>query len=489
VVKSRFGPIAKNAALVVASVLLTLVVCEMGTRVWFWRKARADVRRMMEDRTASTINTPVGVLGPGIRISPIPDIVYELKPNLTGTYDGRRYATNRFGFRQSHDTTREKAPGVVRIFGIGDSWMWGSGVDNGETYLDRLQELFDAEQPGQVEVENSGVWGYNTVQEVATLEWKGLLFAPDVVVIGLCGNDLSLPRFMTDSAYLSPYRSFLWSELRRRLHSPDPLQLSADADDFGENPKPEYRHLAGFDVFFKAYERLAELAKAHGFEVVVFSDCLTPSGKLPAQCHLGTPEQWTRWRQANAERWGFRECGYDINQIPQNYPQWGHATAEGNRRLAGFLHDCIVASPKYTPPSRSIGQLHLPVSSMLLEHANTWPMEADAKGPFVWTTEHSDFAIRGLVAGRRYLVTLGIVDAGGCARMTFKQGDVRDEVDVHGAGSVAWSRPLAAGDDRTLRFSLEVEPWRPVDRVPGSNDERRLGVAVSEIGVVEAPPP
>src|SRR5581483_4113315 len=121
-------------------------------------------------------------------------------------------------------------------------WMWGSGVDNGETYLDGLQELFDAERLEKVEVLNSGVWGYNAVQEVATLEWKGLLFAPDVVVVGLCGNDLALPYFMTEPAYLSPRTPFLWKELRRRLRTraaPE-LALNVDPDDLGEHPRPEY---------------------------------------------------------------------------------------------------------------------------------------------------------------------------------------------------------------------------------------------------------
>jgi lysophospholipase L1-like esterase len=478
--EKRAGRIAVNVALALASVLVTLVACETAARVWFWRKARADLHRMMEDRTQGTIDTPASVLAPGIRPSAVPEIVYELKPNLTGTYDGRRYATNRFGFRQAADTTLEKPEGVLRIFGIGDSWMWGTGVDNGETYLDRLQELFDAEQPGKAQVQNAGVWGYNAVQEVATLEWKGLLFSPDVVVIGLCGNDLALPPFMTDPAYLSPRRSFLWSELRRRLHPPGPGAFIDNAYDFGENPRPEYRHLAGFDAFFQAYAHLSELAERQGLRVVVFSECLTPDGELPSYCHLGTPEQWKRWKQANAQRWGFRECGYDLDEIPQNYPGYGHATAEGNRRLARILYDCIVH------PATLI---RVPVTSPSLASEGAWPPEAASTGWLVWTKDRADFIIGGLVAGHAYRIALDIIDSGGRSRITLGSGDRTDVVDLRGPRRVAWPRRLTASDDGKLRLSIQVAPWRPSDIVPGSADQRLLGVAVSEFVLLEAAAP
>jgi hypothetical protein len=95
-------------------------------------------------------------------------------------------------------------------------------------------------------------------------------------------------------------------------------------------------------------------------------------------------------------------------------------------------------------------------------------------------------AVRGLVAGRPYRVTLGIVDAGGCDRVTLQTSDgASDEVQLYGAGLVAWSRPLLAGEDGTVRWSLRVEPWRPRDRTPESIDDRDLGIAIGEVRVEE----
>jgi lysophospholipase L1-like esterase len=68
---------------------------------------------------------------------------------------------------------------------LGDSFTYGLGVGDDQTYCARLA----AELPG-LEVINAGVNGYGTAQQLILLREDGLRFAPDIVVVGFFVNDL-----------------------------------------------------------------------------------------------------------------------------------------------------------------------------------------------------------------------------------------------------------------------------------------------------------
>ena len=328
----RFVRRRGELALVIGSIVVTLVGAEIGLRAYYSIRTSRELARMAQATSVQEIHTARGNLGPGVRFSEYPNVIYELRPNLRGVYDGRAYRSDSYGFREDRDIPLDKRAGVARIVGIGDSWMWGSGVDNGETYLDRLSELLGSEGI-PVDVVNTGVWGYNALQQVATLRWKGLAFAPDVVVIGLCGNDREYPAFLGKRRFVDLGRSFLLNELSGRFRA-------ADAAD--ESPPPLVGQSISFSEFRGAYAELAELAKSHGFRVVVFSECFD-SQKGNAQhrsCRLGTAGEWKEF-VARLEAFDFRICPWDIGQIPQNHPYYGHATVEGNRMLASILADCV----------------------------------------------------------------------------------------------------------------------------------------------------
>ena len=78
-----------------------------------------------------------------------------------------------------------KPPGTRRIVVLGDSSMWGYGVENEEMFSTILQELI----PG-TETVNLGVNGYSTVQELVRFETEGLRYEPDLTVLAFCWNDL-----------------------------------------------------------------------------------------------------------------------------------------------------------------------------------------------------------------------------------------------------------------------------------------------------------
>lgn len=114
------------------------------------------------------------------------------RANASGTHDepGRfrsTYGTSTRGLR-GREHALAKPAGITRIVTIGDSFTWGYGVNNGEPYPDRLETLLP-----RTEVINLGVTGYGLRQETRYLAREGVQYAPDVVVVGFCLNDIYRP--------------------------------------------------------------------------------------------------------------------------------------------------------------------------------------------------------------------------------------------------------------------------------------------------------
>lgn len=97
---------------------------------------------------------------------------------------------NNLGFR-GPDVSIEKAEGTFRVLALGDSVAFGYGVPARRTFVSQLEILLNAQNPGRkFEGLNSGVSGYNTIQELALLNEVGLSLSPDLVVLGYCPNDI-----------------------------------------------------------------------------------------------------------------------------------------------------------------------------------------------------------------------------------------------------------------------------------------------------------
>ena len=170
-----------------------LVLFEAGARVL----ASVDASRQGRlDRDLGKLKTPdrgaPATLGQMIRRSEDPRIVYELKPRLDVTFAGGHVTTGDAANRGPDPGP--KTSGRLRIVGIGDSYMFGQGVSDDETYLSRLPALLSA--TAAIETVNLAVPGYNTAMEVAALERRLTSIHPDLVLIEVVGNDLDLPNFL-----------------------------------------------------------------------------------------------------------------------------------------------------------------------------------------------------------------------------------------------------------------------------------------------------
>lgn len=92
------------------------------------------------------------------------------------------------------------APGVHRIVALGDSFTYGDGVSAEEAWPAQLEQRLNHASGERFEVLNLGVPGYNTAQEYADLEERGLRLAPDLVIVAFTLSDADLGVFDTHSA-------------------------------------------------------------------------------------------------------------------------------------------------------------------------------------------------------------------------------------------------------------------------------------------------
>jgi len=260
--------------LAVTSLALTLFVLEVGFRI----KAVYDDRELSTFRelgNEAVTNRPDARLRTRhiIRLSGNDRIIFELIPGVTGGFRGAPLEVNPNGFR-GPVLGHEKPKGTVRIAGIGDSVMFGWGVRDDEYYMARLGAKLASDFPDvSWEWLNSGVPGYNTAMEVETLKDKLLAYEPDLVVLGYCDNDLSLPNFIrNEEAYLTPRKSWLYHWARNAIKG-----FARTADDRltkARTPEelPEiYRELVGIDAYRRSIGELVRLSEAHDFRIVVFS--------------------------------------------------------------------------------------------------------------------------------------------------------------------------------------------------------------------------
>ena len=168
------------------SVLLSIIVMEVVLR---WSASPSDSGGRLDD----------GLFG------------YDARMGWTVSRDWRgghvhsdydvKYATNGFGHRGAPVATA-KQPGEKRYAYLGDSFTFGMGVNDEETFTEVLASR------GKARHLNFGVPGYSTDQEVLYAEDKVTRFEPDVVVLVVyLGNDLidNLAPYPLQVDFAKPY--------------------------------------------------------------------------------------------------------------------------------------------------------------------------------------------------------------------------------------------------------------------------------------------
>ena len=373
---SRLRQRLGSVGLLVAGTLVAVLLAEVLLRV----RARLEDRGLLTphlELPPDPLPEHPASLGGIIKRSPDPLLLYDLRPHLRVIYENARVTTSAEGVRNPAHPTAPPARSF-RLVGIGDSFMFGLGVADGETYLARLESALNAERPGAspacaVEVVNLGVPGYNTVMEVTALERKGLAYRPDLVVIEFISNDFDLPNFVWRARDVTTLRrSFLWDLAgdawrsrqrgRRARAGVEPLEEAAqdgtpDGIRFVSDPArvaPEHAALVGWTAHERAMRRLARLAREHRFEVVLMGWDVHPEEERVRGLgrELGFHVLDLHGRLSRY----VRKQGYaSYQESPLARRRWdNHPSAAGHEVISRFLAD-FLREEKLLPPDRACG--------------------------------------------------------------------------------------------------------------------------------------
>ena len=266
-----------------------------------------------------------------------------------------------------------KPPGTFRILVLGDSFTFGYGVREEESYAQVLERLLNRQAGAtRYEVLNAGVIGFNTFSEWHYLKKTGMAFQPDLVLVGFVagtymggssGSDLYANLFYQDvpedvpAVEIVPNPGFFarlkehlflyhtarvaywkWQAARRRsARSPGPAVPDAQ------------RYAAELEkawvITREAFTRLRDLAARGGAQVMV--------AFIPIYSNIESkePDIGDRLEAVGAEL-QIPVC----NLFPLLLDQTGkgrnlyllkddghHWNAEGHRVAAEAIYDCMVS--------------------------------------------------------------------------------------------------------------------------------------------------
>jgi hypothetical protein len=148
-----------NVCLSIGSLLVFLSVSEIGTRLLWHPK---------------TENGHVGLILQGT--------------DRRVVHEGVEYRTNSLGLR-TREIDKGKPQGTRRILALGDSFLWGDGLSEGDLVTTKIEQSLRADS-AEVAVINAGIIGYNTHDELKQLIRLAPRFEPDMVMVFFFTNDV-----------------------------------------------------------------------------------------------------------------------------------------------------------------------------------------------------------------------------------------------------------------------------------------------------------
>jgi lysophospholipase L1-like esterase len=127
----------------------------------------------------------------------VTDWGFAIKPNLDNVHvesdDGADYkiSTDSLGLRNTDNrATSPKPDNTRRVLILGDSYTFGVGVDQAETFPAVTEKLLNTSGTLKYQIINAGTPGWGTQNQLALWREKGKAMQPDTVVIAYYQNDL-----------------------------------------------------------------------------------------------------------------------------------------------------------------------------------------------------------------------------------------------------------------------------------------------------------
>jgi lysophospholipase L1-like esterase len=244
-----------NIVVLIVAILLCCVAMEIALRVMFARSLDFSMEMW---KYAVQLKRPVEN----------PQLSFVHAPNRSAFLMGVPVSINSAGMRDG-EYSFEKPPGVYRIMMLGDSTTFGWGVRQEDTAAKFLERKLNGQLPpgyNKVEVLNTGVGNYDTVQEVTYYETIGYKYHPDLVVLVFFINDpepvpVERKSFLIDRSYLIAFATNRFDGVLRHAGvRPDWKKYYASLYD---DDRP------GFQACKKALVSLADSTRTNGAQLLV----------------------------------------------------------------------------------------------------------------------------------------------------------------------------------------------------------------------------
>jgi lysophospholipase L1-like esterase len=244
-----------NVVVLVVAILFCCVAMEIALRVMFAHSLDFSMEMW---KYAVQLKRPVEN----------PQLSFAHAPNRSAFLMGVPVSINSAGLRDG-EYSLAKPPGVYRIMMLGDSTTFGWGVRQEDTAAKFLERKLNGNSPAgfdKVEVMNTGVGNYDTVQEVTYYETIGYKYQPDLVVLVFFINDpepvpVEKKSFLIDRSYLIAFATNRFDgALRHAGVRPDWKKYYASLYD---DDRP------GFQACKKALISLADSTRNHGAKLLV----------------------------------------------------------------------------------------------------------------------------------------------------------------------------------------------------------------------------
>lgn len=277
-------------------------------------------------------------------------VLHDLRPSTKTLHEGVPYATNSDGMRDDHDYSTAKIPGRRRLMFLGDSFTFGWGLRLEYSFVKQVEALLGS---AQWEVLNLGVPAYNTLDEVALFEMKGLKYSPDIVILMYHLNDAQSVVFtplgdgsQTLHALVDYYqgdaspadRERVEAYLREQGYPFDPPWNHQQLNWRNRTYVVTHYLPLYWTKVQAALTHLADLAREHHFQVMVG---IIPEIDQPWETYPFDPLH--RWVREEMQRHGFAVV--DLKLVLSRFPNknlmlWGtdgHTSAYANRLIAQDL--------------------------------------------------------------------------------------------------------------------------------------------------------
>ncbi len=188
----------KNLLVLFLALLFALTVAEIVLRL-----VKVDHVKFQEKPRLGWVNVPENSW-----VEHHPVLGWFSQKNKTALLDSPNFPqaivhTNAAGFRGTREYDLQKPAGVIRIAALGDSFVFGFGVQDTEAF----SALLEADG-GKREVLNLGVPGYGIDQIYLSYREIAKKYHPDIVLIGVFPEDFwRATRSFADSGHVKPYFS------------------------------------------------------------------------------------------------------------------------------------------------------------------------------------------------------------------------------------------------------------------------------------------